>query len=79
MTPVTQTFLNFNYSTYYISQLLGRPVGRPEKWSSIPVMGEKFSFFCRDHASFGVHEVLYLVGNAVHCPSVMGPDSEADG
>lgn len=83
MTPVTQSLLKFNYSTYCISQtvlmLLGRPAGRPENWGSIPIMGWYFSFLCSVRTSFGVLEFLYLVVIAVHCPGVMGPDSEADG
>jgi hypothetical protein len=59
--------------------LLGHSAGRRENWSSIPIMGGYFSFLCRVHTRSGVHEVLCLVGIAVHGPGVMRPDSEADG
>jgi hypothetical protein len=84
MTPVTQIFLNFNYSTYCcisrtVPMLLGRPGVQPQNWGSIPIMGGYFSFLCSVHITFGFHEVLYLVVSAVQFPGVMGPDSEADG
>jgi hypothetical protein len=58
--------------------LLRLPAGRPDNWSSIPTLDSYLFFLITVQISFGFYKVLYLMGTAVHCPAVMGKESDAD-